>query len=140
MKRILSFKRVEMTFSKIKFLPVVALIFILSACAAAVIGLGVGAGYVIYKNGELKSIEGATMKEAWNAVTYAVETLGYIEINKEKGTEESRMLYRTEADEKIDIRIRYRDRDLTDIIIRVGFLGNEEISRNILDLVHQQLY
>lgn len=111
---------------------------ILSGCAA-VIGVGAGAGTVAYIRGELKATKDVGIDRIWGASRQAMRDLEF-PINNTKKDASSAVLESETADERsITIRLKRVSERTTQIGIRVGWFGDEELSRLILDKIEQNL-
>ncbi|MBI4660270.1 MAG: DUF3568 family protein [Verrucomicrobia bacterium] len=114
---------------------------LLSGCAAALLtgGAAAGAGAVAYVRGELKSTEAAALEKVWTATLAAMSDLEFSVTKKEKDALSARAVARGANDKKIQVDLkRLSDRD-TEVRIRVGILGDESISRQVLDKIKKRL-
>lgn len=127
-----------MKFKKIYlFIPTLLL---LSSCAAFIVGGAAGVGAVIYKKGQLTSHEGTSYDETLGAVFKAMDQLNYAVEKTEKGVAKEKVIAVTPEGKKIHTTVRYKTIDHTEITIRVGTFGNEELSRKVLDQIKGNLY
>lgn len=111
---------------------------VLSGCAA-VIGAGAGAGTVAYLRGQLTASKDVGIDRAWTATRQAMEDLEF-PINQSKKDASSAVLESETADDRsITIRLKRVSDRTTEIRIRVGWFGDEELSRLILDKIEQHL-
>ena len=88
----------------------------------------------------MSSHEGTTYDETLAAVFKAMEQLNYAVEKTEKGVAKEKVIAVTPEGKKIHTTVKYKAKDHTDIIIRVGTFGNEELSRKILDQIRENLY
>lgn len=121
-----SFLKIFFTFSPL----------LLNGCAALLIGGAAGAGTIAYIRGELKSTEQMTMDQAWATSEHAVRELGFVVTYREKDEVNAKLVSRDSKDTRIEISMHRVTEQTTDIRIRVGVFGNENMSRTILDKIH----
>ena len=125
---------------KNKWLMVVLLAGVLAfngGCALFLVGgaVAVGAGTVVYVDGELKETEGVTYDKAYDATLAAMSDMQYAVVDKSKDGVKAKILARTPADKKIQITLNKQSATVTEIRIRVGTFGDESLSRQILDKI-----
>lgn len=123
-----------------KLFLIIPVFFLLSSCAAFIVGGAVGVGAVFYEKGQLTSHEGTSYDETLAAVLKAMDQLGYKVEKTEKSVAKEKVIAVTPEGRKIHTTVKYKQIDHTEIIIRVGTFGNEELSRKILDQIKSNLY
>ena len=123
-----------------KLYLIIPVLFLLSSCAAFIVGGAVGVGAVFYEKGQLTSHEGTGYDETLAAVLTAMGQLGYTVEKTEKSVAKEKVIAKTPDGEKIHTTVRYKQVDHTEITIRVGTFGNEELSRKVLDQIKSNLY
>lgn len=111
---------------------------ILSGCAA-IIGVGAGAGTVAYIRGELKATKDVGIDRVWSASRQAMRNLEFPIINTKKDASSAVLESETADERSITIRLKRVSERTTQIGIRVGWFGDEELSRLILDKIEQNL-
>ena len=111
----------------------------LSGCAAVVIGGAAGVGTYAYIRGELKTAENATLDRAWSASQAAMEDLQFKITTRQKDAIEGLLIARTAADKKIEINLKKLSDSTTEIRIRVGTFGDEDLSRLIIQKIEKRL-
>jgi len=116
------------------------ILILMSSCWAAVVGGVAGAGAVIYEQGQLVSHEGATFEKCLDSVLKAMDELGYKVEKDEKGTLKQTVIARTPDDKKIKITVKWKSKEHTEIVVRVGTFGDEALSRKILNTIRQFIY
>lgn len=124
-------------YTKFTIFPV---LFLISGCWAAVVGGVAGAGAVVYNQGQLVSHEGTTYEQSLKAVFKALDDLGYKVENTEKGVAKEKVTAVTPDSTKIHITVKYKSKEHTEITIRVGVFGDEELSREVLRQIRKYLY
>lgn len=116
-------------------------IFFQISCAPAIIGgAAAGAGTYVYYQGNLKTKELASLDETWFAVVHSVEEIDAEIVSREKDSVSAKLVIRDIFDKKIRINLKYVKKDLTDLTIRHGILGDERESKRFLKIVHDKLY
>ena len=123
-----------------KLYLIIPMFFLISSCAALIVGGVVGAGVVIYEKGQLTAHEGTGYDETLAAVLKAMDQLGYAVEKTEKSVAKEKVIAVTPDGKKIHITVKYKQIDHTEITIRAGTYGNEELSRKVLDQIKSNLY
>ena len=124
-------------FSIILVIP--SLAFLLTGCAAAVVGGAAGAGAVLYSKGELKSTENAPMDQVFNAAEETMNSMNFHVVSKDKDALKAKLLAKRENGDNIDIKLEQKPNNLTEMKIRVGAFGNEDQARLIQEKIRQRL-
>ena len=127
-----------MKFKKIYL--IIPTLLLLSSCVAFIVGGAVGVGAVIYQKGQLTSHEGTSYDETLAAVFKAMDQLNYAVEKTEKSVAKEKVIAVTPEGKKIHTTVKYKTIDHTEITIRVGTFGNEELSRMVLDQIKGNLY
>jgi len=111
-----------------------------TACGPAIIagGAAVGVGSAAFIYGELQTEERVSFDAAWNATQKAVEELGFTTTSKENGEFWGELIARNAEAKKVRIKLRSPDETRTEIRLRVGFFGDEESSKRILDEIRRR--
>ncbi len=123
-----------------KLYLIIPMFFLISSCAALIVGGVVGVGAVFYEKGQLTSHEGTGYDETLAAVFMAMDQLGYAVEKTEKSVAKEKVIAVTPDGKKIHITVKYKQIDHTEITIRAGTYGNEELSRKVLDQIKSNLY
>jgi hypothetical protein len=105
--------------------------------AGAAAGAGV-AGYA-YVSGILKSTEQASLDHAWTATLGAMKDLEFPVTKQAKDALTGHLTARNAGDKKIDIDLKKISDKATEISIRVGTFGDENLSRVILGKIKKRL-
>jgi uncharacterized protein DUF3568 len=125
--------------TKILFMALLASVLVLSGgCIAPVLilgGVAVGAGAVVYVNGELKDTEAVTYDNAYDATLAAMSDLKYTVVSQQKDVLTAQIMARSASDTKIQVTLNKQSGTVTEIRIRVGTFGDEALSKAILDKI-----
>jgi len=108
-------------------------IFLLSGCAAAVVGgavVGAGTGTYLYINGVLKSDYSAGFDRVWSAVEKTVADMHGTDVIPVKGIGTGHIDAVING-EKVRITVTFKEKTLTEVGVRVGVVGDETASRMI---------
>ena len=109
----------------------------LSGCILA--AAGAGAGAVAYVRGELE----ANVDHDYNAVVEATRgalaDLEFARVSENKDALKAVMISRTAMDKKVEVTLSNSGKKLTNIKIRVGVFGDEQVSMSILDRIKGRL-
>ena len=112
-----------------------------SGCAAVLLtgGAAAGAGAVAYVRGELQSTEAADLDKVWAATLAAMSDLEFAVTAREKDALSGRVIARGAGDKKTQVDLKRLGDRQTEVRIRVGFLGDETMSRQVLDRIKKRL-
>jgi hypothetical protein len=119
-------------------LVLLASILGLTGCAL-MLGGAAGAGTVAYVKGELKEQLPATTEQIRDAIGGATAQLGLVTIKTEADKLSGDYVVRTGSDEKVMIRYERVKDNLTEVRIRVGMFGDENLSRSIMGEIKKRL-
>jgi hypothetical protein len=109
----------------------------LSGCILA--AAGAGAGAIAYVRGDLDANLDSTYDKAVEASRKALADLEFIRISENKDALKAVLVSRTAMDKKVEITISNSANRLTNIKIRVGIFGDEQVSRTILEKIRARL-
>ena len=111
----------------------------LAGCVALLVGGAAGAGSVVYVKGQLKEDMSASVPAVHNASISALKDLNLpiIEDNHDKLSAKIKSKFADGQD--VWIEIESVTAESSKITIRVGILGDERRSRQILDGIHKYL-
>lgn len=121
MKRILSLAVIALT----------SLTFF-TGCAVLLVGAAAGAGGVAYVQGELKVTESVALDAAQRAAERALADLKLVVIKRQADGLSGTIEARTAGDQKVTVKTKRIADKSTEVGIRVGILGDEAKSRQIL--------
>ena len=109
----------------------------LTGCAAAVVGtamVGTGAGTYLFVNGELKTDYYFSFDRVWSATEKTVAAMRGTEVSPAKSIG-SGTIDAVISGEKVRISVIYRDKEITNVGVRVGVIGDEAASK----MIHGQI-
>lgn len=122
---------------------IVALIALAATSGCFLVAVGAagaaGAGTVAYVRGELDAYQGNPYPAVVEATERAVSQLQFAPTKETKDSLTSEIITRTADDKKVDITIVNQATNLTVVKIRIGFFGNEDESRAILEKIKADL-
>ena len=109
-----------------------------SGCVVVAAG-AVGAGAVAYVRGELESSVEHDLDATYRATQRALAAMEFAKISERKSAVDAELLSRTALDKKVEIKlVKITDR-VTKVQIRVGFVGDEQLSLAILEKIKAEL-
>lgn len=115
--------------------------FLISGCMVALVGgaaVGAGAGTYLFVDGELKTDYYYPFDSAWNACQKTVADMRGLDVRPEKEIGKGKITAVIE-DEKVQISITYKDKNVTTVSVRVGRIGNKLSSQLIHDKIADNL-
>ncbi len=107
-----------------------------TGCAVLLVGAAAGAGGVAYVQGELKVTESVSQEVAVRAAERALQDLKLVVIKRQQDGLSGLIEARTAGDQKVTLKTRRLADQSTAVGIRVGILGDEAKSRQILGRIH----
>jgi len=110
---------------------------IISGCVVAAVGAG--AGTAAYVMGDLKGAEAKDIDTVYKATEKAMGQLGFNTTEKTMDKLSGRIIARDSADKKVTIKLRVTSENTTEIIIRIGFFGDETKAMLIYDKIKDNL-
>ncbi len=110
----------------------------LSGCVVVAAG-AVGAGAVAYVRGELSSSVEADLDATYAAAQRALAKLEFAKIDQRKSGLDAQLVHRTALDKRVEIQLKKVTDRLTKIEIRVGLVGDQELSLTLLDKIRSEL-
>lgn len=93
-----------------------------------------------YGIGELRSFEQTSLERTWQAAQRAVEDLDFTITSRQKDPISAYLIARGANDKKIEVNIKKVSEDLTEVRIRIGILGDEMLSRQVLEKLKKNLF
>jgi hypothetical protein len=129
---------------KTRFLPVTVLVLIAALATALISGCvnvsggGTAAKYA-YLKGSLEATLEAGLDKAFRASGDAVKDLQFAKISESKDALLAIVVARNAADKKIEIQLDKISDTLTKLKIKVGTIGDEELSVKILEKIKANL-
>jgi len=109
-----------------------------SSCVAAAAGAAGAAGYAWY-SGEFQATLDASTKEVADASRGALEDLGIRSIQAKVTEIDGKVTGITALDKDVTISIKRLTESTSEIGIRIGTWGDEELSRNIYEKIRKRL-
>jgi hypothetical protein len=115
--------------------------FLISGCPAALVGgaaMGAGSGTYFYINGEMKTDYYHSFDAAWNACQKTVAEMRGLDVQPEKEIGKGKISAMID-DEKVQIAVTYKAKNVTTVSVRVGMIGNKLSSQLIHDKIADNL-
>ena len=115
--------------------------FLFSGCELLIIGgaaVGASSGTYFFVNGELKTDYNASFDKVWSACEKTVADMRGIEVVPVKEIAQGNIVTIIN-DEKVQLDIRYKSKNLTTVSIRVGIIGNKLSSQLLHDKIAEHL-
>ena len=109
----------------------------LTGCVVA--AAGVGAGVVAYVRGDLEVSLPNDYVDAVAATRQAIKDLEFAKVSEHKDALKAVLVSRTALDKKVEVTLASTGKQLTSIKIRVGLIGDEQLSLAILDKIKSHL-
>ncbi len=109
-----------------------------TGCLAVAAGAA-GAGAVAWVRGELDATLSNRFEDVEVASNRAVQQLQLAKVNESKSAIDAEIVARTAQDKKIQIRLNRTAEGITRVRIRVGIVGDETLSRTILEKIRANL-
>ena len=109
----------------------------LSGCILA--AAGAGAGAVAYVRGELETNLDADYDRAVEATRGALADLEFARVSENKDALKAVLIYRTAMDKRVEVSLTNSAKKLTNIKIRVGVFGDEQVSLSVLNKIKARL-
>ena len=122
-------------------LLVIMVVFLISGCAAVVVGgaaAGAASGTYFYINGEMKTDYYASFDAVWSGCEKTVADMRGLDVQRDKMLAKGNI----EAvidDEKVQISVTYKAKDVTTVSVRIGLFGNKLSSQLIHDKILDNL-
>ena len=115
--------------------------FLISGCGALLVGgaaVGAGSGTYFYINGEMKTDYYHSFDTVWNACQKTVADMRGLDVLPEKEIGKGKISTMID-DEKVQISLAYKAKNVTTVSIRVGLIGNKLSSQLIHDKIGDNL-
>ena len=100
---------------------------------------GAGAGVVAYVRGALKVNLPNDYEAVVTATRAAIKDLQFAPVSERKDALKAVFVARTALDKKVEISLENSSKQLTSIEIRVGVIGDEQLSLAVLDKLKSRL-
>ena len=118
-------------------LALLSAVLSLSGCLA--VAAGAGAGVVAYVRGDLETTLANDYNPVVEATRSAIEALEFVKVSDHKDAFKAVVIARTAVDKKVEILVTKAGKNLTNIKIRVGLFGDEQLSLAILEKIKAHL-
>jgi hypothetical protein len=128
--------------------PKVGVLCLLAALAGTVPFLGgcvvvaagaAGAGAVAYVRGAVETSVPYGLDRTYAATQRALNDMKFARIEDKKTALDAELTYRTALDKKVQVELERVTEELTKVHIRVGLVGDQQLSLTILDKINAEL-
>ncbi len=119
----------------------IIVVFFISGCAAALVGgaaAGAGSGTYFYTNGELKTDYYYPLEKTWAACEKTVADMRGLDVEPVKEIGAGKITAMIE-NEKVQISVSYKAKNVTTVSIRVGVMGDRLASQLLHDKIADNL-
>ena len=116
-------------------------LYLLSGCAAVVVGgaaVGAGSGTYFYINGEMKTDYYFSFDAVWSACEKTVADMRGLDVQRDKMLAKGK-IDAVIDDEKVQISVTYKAKNVTTVSIRIGIFGNKLSSQLMHDKILENL-
>ena len=114
----------------------------LYGCPVLVVGgaaVAGGTGTYYYVEGELRTDYYFSVDTVWSAAEKTIADMKGRDVERDRQGADGGKITAVINDKKVVFRVKYKDRDLTQLGVRVGLMGNEQASKVIQDRVADHL-
>jgi hypothetical protein len=120
------------------------LMFFFAGCAAPIVFFGAGtavgvAGYKYYR-GSLTVVYEAAYMETWDAALKAVENMNLPVQEKKHDLTTGKIVAKRTDKKEVHITVKYVSSQETEVVIRVGFFGDQEASMAVKEEIRKVLF
>lgn len=115
--------------------------FLISGCAAVLVGgaaVGAGSGTYLYINGEMKTDYYSSFDAVWSACEKSVADMRGLDVQRDKMLAKGK-IDAVIDDEKVQIAVTYKAKNVTTVSVRIGVFGNKLSSQLIHDKILDNL-
>ncbi|MCL2669508.1 MAG: DUF3568 domain-containing protein [Syntrophaceae bacterium] len=126
---------------KIRILGMFIGVLLLSGCTAALIGgaaVSAGSGTYFYINGDLRTDYYHSFDAVWSACEKTIADMRGVDVQPAKEIGNGKITAMID-DEKVQMTVTYRAKNVTSVAIRVGLIGNRLASQLIHDKIADNL-
>ncbi len=119
----------------------VALVFLLAGCGPLLVGgaaAGTGAGTYYFVNGALQADYKYPFDKVWGACEKTMADLRALNVRPAKEIGQGVLLAEINT-EKVRLEVKYKERNVTTVAIRIGFFGDNTASRMIADKIEDNI-
>ena len=121
--------------------PLVLGAFLISGCGALLVGgaaVGAGSGTYFYINGEMKTDYYYSFDQTWSACQKTVADMRGLDVLPEKEIGKGKITAVID-EEKVQIQVTYKAKNVTTVSVRVGLIGNKLSSQLLHDKIAENL-
>jgi hypothetical protein len=115
-----------------------AVLPLFTGCVVVVAGAA-GAGAVAYVRGEMQASVEYDLNATFQASQRALKDLQFARIDDKQSGVDAQLISRTALDKKVEIKLKKITEGLTKVQIRVGVVGDQELSLTILERIKAEL-
>lgn len=133
-----SLRRLPAWWSRVGVLVALVLLPLLGGCVIVAAGAA-GAGAVAYVRGEMQSSVEHDLETVFAAAQRALQQLEFARIDDRKSGIDAQLVSRTALDKRVEIKLKKITDRLTKVQIRVGLVGDQELSFTILEKIKAEL-
>jgi len=110
-------------------------------CSLLLVGAGAaaGAGTVAYLQGELKANLDAPLAKVLKAADATMKEMKLKVLERTEGVERGKIIANAPGDKRLEVRLEKLTPNATEVRIRVGVFGDEDLSREILEKIQKRL-
>lgn len=108
----------------------------LAIIGAAAVG---AAGAYVYTEGRLESVERAPLERVYDATVQAMKDLEFEVQEHTRDALQARVVALRADKSEVKVALEHKSDDTTDVRIRVGVIGDEEVSRKVLERIRENL-
>jgi hypothetical protein len=115
--------------------------FLISGCMAALVGgaaVGAGSGTYLFIDGEMKTDYYHSFDSAWKACEKTVADMRGVDVQRDKEIGKGKITAIID-DQKVQLAVTYKAKDVTTVSVRVGLIGNKLSSQLIHDKIGDNL-
>jgi hypothetical protein len=126
----------------LRALVLVGALLVTSGCEVLLVSIGgaaLGAGAVAYVRGELETTLASPLARVHAASQGALDDLQFAVSSSDRDAVYGEIRALTVDDRRIKLEMNARGKEVTELRIRVGMFGDEEVSRRILDRLKARL-
>ena len=119
-----------------------ALVLVLGSAlnsGCVLLAVGAGAGTVAYVRGDLHATLETSVPKAVRAVERAIDDLKFAKVSETQDALNAEIIARTALDKKVTVFVERKGDDVTEVRIRIGAFGDQELSVAILDKIKARL-
>jgi hypothetical protein len=121
------------------FAAVLAGLALIALPGCLAVAAGAGAGVVTYVRGDLETTVATEYPKVVDSARRALKDLEFVNVSDNKDALKAVLVARTALEKKVEVTLTNSGKKLTDIKIRVGIFGDEQLSLAILDKIKSGL-